>query len=1082
MVPGVLGTESARRRQFSSCDYCRKSRIACDASHLQRHQQTNSGSPDASSSSSRVQCTNCSKRALPCTYEAKIQHDEAGPTATVEADDHSHLFLLSGPARIVAPMWCLIILTMLQLAVSLDWANCTCSTDGHVPHRHGCPRGDRAVQLALISSVHAFSFRWLPLVSDTATDGQQLLLLGDHLWNNAKSRIMAVFDKLSYQTALALYLFGLTPISKGASVDVENAHSAGEVSIDMALRQIHRLRVKRRDLRFSGTGLSVGRSDGENHISHNSVNEDFIHAENMMYWAGVVFDTSSSMTRGCPSILCSGVFGFEEEPVFRLMKARVQLFHESTESWRQNGFVPTSHATLYIVHRASTWKGYTWKIIGALREAINHGYGEAVITRLQTLIAEALDRFDKTFKPLLAACEKHILFFSKDARLCYYLLQMHYYMGLLLLCSLAVSMERTDMVPMFDAVRRDSVHVIFSTISFGLSCKVPLSQDGTQHTRKLSSLISLDPYPHHILASLQLATHVLLIYLKRDEITQDAFDNFCRIVFDALDKLPQCLQYLQPGNGAGGVYNQYDDNRRGSSSQLSSHSQSSTGGRQRKGLVSGLVRGVAAGIGLASESYHNHQEKTKAKASAAATSGESSTAGESSRAVYNDEAHPESSSRGFPDEKRHGSNEHDDDDSSDSEENSGPIHVDQKTSRDLEEAQWELDAAQQQLEPPPDYATVMEQDLDVQAMADGFVRSHALPSSQQVQQHGLPMPVILPQRRPGERARGFIHAYAPLLQNVGIDQATFIDFIKQLNMATAPSPWINAINVAAIAVQHVPEPITIAVSIAAQITTQVSLQAHSRSKTNTFLNKMNAEFFRPLGLIAIIMTWKPSRVGEVVTQVTFDAALEQATQNASGPRPGMGAGIGNKMQASHGTTNFEWPESAPLVFPTLDKLADSVEGRQAVEEAGKKQPNGMMRSMIFAMEYMDKRSQAQWANRHPESRLAQLNVKPKFHSRYADPNHPASSGSLLALLTGGAVGGSVSDRKQSRRDRKAARRGRRSERKEQRGPTILNTVGPGALIRGIRKIMHELRKWQQHSNSYKYTLYKADSQRHMAYS
>ncbi|KAK4071681.1 uncharacterized protein Triagg1_5919 [Trichoderma aggressivum f. europaeum] len=618
MVPGVLGTESARRRQFSSCDYCRKSRIACDASQLQRHQQTTSGSPDAGSSSSRVQCTNCSKRALLCTYEwirdrgnrdadanrprtrqlsrrlatgrsrraatrahvanspepsEEIQHDVVGLAATVEADDHSHselsrqtearvlhdhlwtvftlifepvLTLWTGPdcSPYVVPDH-MSSLTMLQLAVSLDWANCTCNTDGHVPHRHHCPRGDRAVQLALISSVHAFSFRWLPLVTDTATDSQQLLLLGDRLWNNAKSRIMAVFDKLSYQTALALYLFGLTPISKGASVDVENAHSAGEVSIDMALRQIHRLRVKRRDLRFSGTGLSVGRSDGETPINHNSVNEDFIHAENMMYWAGVVFDTSSSMTRGCPSILCSGVFGFEEEPVFRLMKARVQLFHESTESWRQNGFVPTSQATLYIVHRASTWKGYTWKIIGALREAINHGYGEAVITRLQTLIAEALNRFDRTFKPLLAACEKHILFFSKDARLCYYLLQMHYYMGLLLLCSLAVSMERTDMVPMFDAVRRDSVHAIFSTISFGLSCQVPLSQDGTRHTRKLSSLISLDPYPHHILASLQLATHVLLIYLKRDEITQDAFDNFCRIVFDALDELPQCLQSVQ---------------------------------------------------------------------------------------------------------------------------------------------------------------------------------------------------------------------------------------------------------------------------------------------------------------------------------------------------------------------------------------------------------------------------------------------------------------------------------------------------------------------------------------------------------
>lgn len=512
------------------------------------------------------------------------------------------------------------------------------------------------------------------------------------------------------------------------------------------------------------------------------------------------------------------------------------------------------------------------------------------------------------------------------------------------------------------------------------------------------------------------------------------------------------LRYLQPGGTTGRYYDdQYENNRYETLSQHSSHSQNSTG-RRRKGLVSGIVRGVAAGIGLASESYHNHQEKKKAQAAAAAT-----TEGESSRAIYNDGSQQQDSAQGFPDGKRHGPEEHDRNDSSDSDEPGGPVHVDPDTSRDMEEAAWQLDDAQMELAPPPDYATVMAQDIDVNAMAEGFVRNHTFLSNQQIQHHRLPMPVILPQRRPGARARGFIHAYAPLLQDVGIDQTTFIDFIKELNMATAPSPWINAINVAAIAVQHVPEPITIAVSITAQITTQVSLQAHSRSKTNAFLNKMNAEFFRPLGLIAIVMTWQPSRPGEVVTQVTLDKSLEQATQQASA----TGGGISNRIQASHGTTNFEWPESAPLVFPTLDKLASTPEGRQTVEDAGQKQPNGVKRSMMFAMEYMDKRAQAQWASDHPESRLAELSVKPEFHSRYADPNHPASSGSLLALLTGGAVGGGVSEWKQAKRDRRDARRNQKSERREarreQRGLAILNTVGPRALIRGVKKFMHEVR-------------------------
>lgn len=115
-------------------------------------------------------------------------------------------------------------------------------------------------------------------------------------------------------------------------------------------------------------------------------------------------------------------------------------------------------------------------------------------------------------------------------------------MGLILLCNLAVSADRVDIVPNFETVRRESVHTIFSTISFGLSYQVALNKRGTQRSSKLSSLISLDPYPHHILASLQLAADVLLIYLKRDEIAQDAFDSFCRI---ALDELPQSLQSVQ---------------------------------------------------------------------------------------------------------------------------------------------------------------------------------------------------------------------------------------------------------------------------------------------------------------------------------------------------------------------------------------------------------------------------------------------------------------------------------------------------------------------------------------------------------
>lgn len=41
----------------------------------------------------------------------------------------------------------------------------------------------------------------------------------------------------------------------------------------------------------------------------------------------------------------------------------------------------------------------------------------------------------------------------------------------------------------------------------------------------------------------------------------------------------------------------------------------------------------------------------------------------------------------------------------------------------------------------------------------------------------LPLPVVLPQRRPKGRSRGFIRAFALVLENYTIDQATWHTFL-----------------------------------------------------------------------------------------------------------------------------------------------------------------------------------------------------------------------------------------------------------------------------------------------------------------
>lgn len=377
------------------------------------------------------------------------------------------------------------------------------------------------------------------------------------------------------------------------------------------------------------------------------------------------------------------------------------------------------------------------------------------------------------------------------------------------------------------------------------------------------------------------------------------------------------------------------------------------GRQQRAGPVAKLVRVLATGIGLATESYQHHKDKKVSKA------GSSSTAEADDAAVANEEL---------------------------------TLEYEAHLSQQMDEAVWELDEAQDELADhrltPSGVA-----EGDEPALADSFIHNHPPPpyDEQDVADHGgLALPVVITQRRPGSRTRGFVRAYSPLLADAGIDQPTFLDFLENLNKSVKPSPWIQTINLASFVGQAVPEPFTIIISLAVKKVTDASSELHSRSKTNKFLDQVNESFFAPRGLVALIMTWKPSRAHEMLTMAEFN--MHSAVMKASGHGQGQQR---SRFESSSGASSFEWPETAPLVFPTLDELVDSGEGGEA------KKQSAIKRGGNFVGEYMDKRARAEWAGKNPESSMANETGQEQFASRYADPNHPASSGDPIALLTGG---------------------------------------------------------------------------------
>ncbi|KAF7945120.1 hypothetical protein EAE96_009899 [Botrytis aclada] len=419
-------------------------------------------------------------------------------------------------------------------------------------------------------------------------------------------------------------------------------------------------------------------------------------------------------------------------------------------------------------------------------------------------------------------------------------------------------------------------------------------------------------------------------------------------------------------------------------------------------ILEGAIKGIAAGIGLASESVQAHKAKKASKSQSQSQSQSQSLRASSSEDVQL----PSSSSNSL----------------SISHEDSTAVGRSEVSYEENDDQIWELDAAQDELAsteydsavlPSHEIEQVSSSDLTVQeieaenqtpqgkekhtvfmkAFISRFIAKY--PAPQYPPSHPitnrLPLPVILPQRRPKSRSRGFIHAYAPLLQTCNISETMWLDFLRIFNEATQASPWIQCINFAGLAAHGVAPGVAIAVQIAIAVAIKAANEMHSRQRTNSFLDGMNNQFFRPRGLYALVLTWNPddgNHTSMVDMTSTISKSINPQTRESK---------TRNKFRTSSGNTygDFEFPEAAPLIFPALDAALTNT----GVEEEEKLKEK-LKRKGDFVSDYMDRRARAQYAAHNPNSFLS-TGPKEKFRSRYADPNHPASSGNPWSLITGG---------------------------------------------------------------------------------
>ncbi|KAF7191298.1 Burnettramic acids biosynthesis cluster protein E [Pseudocercospora fuligena] len=439
------------------------------------------------------------------------------------------------------------------------------------------------------------------------------------------------------------------------------------------------------------------------------------------------------------------------------------------------------------------------------------------------------------------------------------------------------------------------------------------------------------------------------------------------------------------------------------------------GDRQRTGLF-GLI---SSGIGMAAEYNEHRKEQKQARAAAAEEQTSLPTADSTGRV----EAPPTDLPPAYADATR----------SSDRTLEAGPSASDEKRrsigpndltdpesfssddeSTEDDEEMWELDdaitpedskaglpsyeesEATKQLEPT--------EDLVRDVMGTSAAHKVAQPSSSRPQKP-LPCPVIIPQRRPRKKSRGFVRAYAPVLQNAGIDQDTFLAFLKNFHKSSQAHPILPIIQVAAGIAGFAPGVIAMAVTTGVQIGAKVAAETQERYKTNTFLDKMNQELFQPAGVYAMIVKYKSDAemeesarrtglISSLIKPQTVDLSTNQVIAKYSGEdsNGGMSSRMQNlRLSSTTSSGQLSLPECAPLVFPAIDEKYSANTGSETFKDKTKD-------AQRFLSDYLDRRAQMQYAAQgsNPEQ-LTVPQGERGFRSSLADPNHAMHSGGLVAL-------------------------------------------------------------------------------------
>ncbi|EXJ83352.1 hypothetical protein A1O1_06973 [Capronia coronata CBS 617.96] len=410
---------------------------------------------------------------------------------------------------------------------------------------------DRQIDQSLRHAIRSFAARWLHLVPHAKEALSSHEDIVRELWRATRRDMLKVINRVSYRSVLTLFLFGLTPIPVGISEEEEMDGLTGQICVQTALQQVQRLRERQRNYQFNGTKVSLGSDVFSSPAPTSTFTRSFLSSESRAYWAALIIDTSASLTLNFRSSLTSGLHGVHAESSWRVLKMGTGSFHTRTQEWRQGTVPMTDDMVTQVIAAASAGNVYMLKMIAVLKEALREGYEDDKVAEAWTSCLKAMEIFKVTFRPLVNLCERRLPLLGEAERLNWYELMLHQHLGVLLLVDGVEAAERTDLLSQLREAQLDAERDLLDVIRIGLESTYtirgpegPMSGEETPAVLS-ASFVAVDPYPHHMVAAVQLMNKAVGREYKQGRITFETYKSLKQILLRTLEELPQTSKSVE---------------------------------------------------------------------------------------------------------------------------------------------------------------------------------------------------------------------------------------------------------------------------------------------------------------------------------------------------------------------------------------------------------------------------------------------------------------------------------------------------------------------------------------------------------